>query len=96
MRVFQLTPETRLVVSDLTAREEALLELTRQKGTVLKVVGRLSLSVQHSFDALDDVLAMGQEELEKFDVFVKRHRARTRHALDRTPRPAVSAGLTWP
>jgi hypothetical protein len=33
---------------------------------------------------------VGQEELEKFDVFVKRHLARTRHALDRKPGGAKS------
>ena len=39
----------------------------------MQVLDRFSLGVQHSLDALDDVIAMGQEELEKFDVCRKRH-----------------------
>ena len=58
--------------------EEALLEVTRQKGTVLQVFDRPSLGVQHPLYSLDDVIAMGQEELEKFDMRLKRHLARTR------------------
>jgi len=41
---------------------------------------RLSLGVQHALYSLDDVIAMGQEELEKFDMCLKRHVAETRSA----------------
>jgi hypothetical protein len=85
MRFFQSTSQTRLVGRDPGQSKEAIFEVTGKKGTVLQVFNRLSLSVQHSFYTLDDALAVGQEELEKFDVFVKRHLARTRHALDRKP-----------
>ena len=78
MRFFQLTSKTRLAVSDPRECEEAILKVTRQKGTVLQVVDRLSLGVQHPLYSLDDFIAMGQEELEKFDMCLKRHLARTR------------------
>ena len=73
MRLFQLTSETRLGVGHSSECEEAILEVTRQKGAVSQVFDRLSLGVQHSLYSLDDVIAMGQEELEKFDVCLKRH-----------------------
>ena len=78
MRFFQLTSKTRLAVGDPSECEEAILEVTRQQGTVLQVFDRLSLGVQHILDALDDLIAMGQEELEKFDMCLKRHLAETR------------------
>ena len=78
MRFFQLTSETRLAVGDPSECEEAILKVTRQKGTVLQVFDRLSLGVQHPLYSLDDVIAMGQEELEKFDMRLKRHLAKTR------------------
>jgi hypothetical protein len=34
---------------------------------------RLSLGVQQALYSLDDLIAVGQEELEKFDMLVKRH-----------------------
>ena len=78
MRFFQLTSKTRLVAGDASEREEAIPKVTRQKGTVLQVLDRLSLGVQQPLDSLDDFIAMGQEELEKFDMCLKRHLARTR------------------
>ena len=78
MRFFQLTSKTRLAVGDTRECEEAILKVTRQKGTVLQVFDRLSLSVQHSLYSLDDFIATGQEELEKFDMCLKRHLAKTR------------------
>ena len=42
------------------------------------MLDRLSLGVQHSLYFLDDVIATGQEELEKFDMCLKRHQAKTR------------------
>ena len=77
MRCFQSTSKTRLAVSDPRKCEEAILNVTRQKGTVLQVVERLSLGVQHPLYSLDDVSAMGQEELEKFDMCLKWHLAKT-------------------
>ena len=78
MRFFQLTSKTRLVVGDPRECEEAILKVTRQKGTVLQVLDRLSLGVQQPLYSLDDFIAMGQEQLEKFDMRLKRHLARTR------------------
>jgi len=45
----------------------------RQKGTVSQVFDGLSLGVQYSFDPIDDLTAMGEQELEKLDVCLKRH-----------------------
>jgi hypothetical protein len=78
MRFFQLPSETRLGVSDTSEREEAILEVPRQKRTVLQVLGRLSLRVQYALYPLDDLIAMAEEEFEKFDVRVKRPLARGR------------------
>src|SRR5215471_7955774 len=77
MRLFQLTSKTRLVPSDASGCEEAILKVTREKGTVLQVLDRLSLGVQQPLYPLDDFIAMAQEQLEKFDVRVKRHMAKT-------------------
>jgi hypothetical protein len=68
MRFLQLTSETRLAVGDTGEGEEAILNVTRQKGTVLQVFDRPSLSVQYCLYSLDDFIAMSQEELEKFDM----------------------------
>jgi hypothetical protein len=57
-----------LAVGDTRECEEAILEVTRQKGSVLQVCDRLSLSVQDALYVLDDFMATGQEELEKFDM----------------------------
>ena len=78
MRFLQLTSKTRLGVSDRRECEEAILKVTRQKGSILQIVDRLSLGVQYPLYSLDDVSAMGQEELEKFDIRLKWHLARTR------------------
>ena len=77
MRFLQLTSKTRLVAGDASECEEAILKVTRQKGTVLQVLDRLSLGVQQPLYSLDDFIAMGQEQLEKFDMRVKRHLDRT-------------------
>ena len=58
--------------------EEAILKVTRQKRTVLQVLDRPSLGVQDALYSLDDFIAMSLEELEQFDVCLKRHLARTR------------------
>jgi hypothetical protein len=73
MRLFQLIPKTRLVAGEAGKREEALLEFTRQKGNVLQVSDRPSSGVQQPFYTLDDFIAMGQEQLEEFDMRVKPH-----------------------
>src|SRR6185437_1320085 len=51
---------------------EAVFEITGQESAVLEVLGRLSLGVEDGFDALDDVFAMGEEEAQEFEVFLKR------------------------
>ena len=76
MRIVQLTSNTRLAGGDPSECEEAILEVTREKGSVLQVFDGLSLGVQHPLYSLDDVIAMGEEELEKLDMCLKRHRAR--------------------
>jgi hypothetical protein len=68
MRVFQLASQTRLVVSNPREREKAILEVTREQGTIPQVFDRFSLSVQDSLYSLDDRIAVGQEELEKLDM----------------------------
>jgi hypothetical protein len=65
-------------VGDASEREEAILEVTIETGTVLQVLDRLALGVQQRLDSLDDLIAMGQEESEKLDVCLKRHLAETR------------------
>ena len=77
MRCFQSTSKTRLAVSDPRKCEEAILKVTRQKGSILQIVDRLSLGVQYPLYSLGDVSAMGQEELEKFDMCLKWHLAKT-------------------
>jgi hypothetical protein len=76
MCFFQLTAQARLAMGD--PDEETILEVTREKETVVKVFRRLSLRVQQPLYSLDDVIAMGQEELEKLDVCLKRHLDHTR------------------
>ena len=83
MRFFQLTSKTRLAVGDPSECEEAILKVTRQKGTVLEVFDRLSLGVQHSLYSLDDVIAMGQEEVEEFDMCLKQFANHTAPIADR-------------
>ncbi len=68
MRFFQLTSKTRLAVGDTGECEEAILKVTRQKGTVLQVFDRFSLGVQQCLNSVDDFIATGQEEPEKFDL----------------------------
>src|SRR5262249_4167240 len=77
MRFFQLTSKTRLVASDTSDCEEAILKVTRQKGTILQVLDRLSLGVQQPLYSLDDFIAMGQEQVQKFDMRMKWHLAKT-------------------
>jgi len=72
VRLVQLTSQARLAVSDPAEREEAILEVSKQLRAVSQVLWRFSLSVQQSLDAFDDVIAVGQEEVEKFDVGLKR------------------------
>jgi hypothetical protein len=67
-----------LSVGDPVEWEEAILEVTRQKRAVLQVRDRLSLGVQNPLYALDDLIAMGEEELEEFDMCLEWHLGRTR------------------
>jgi hypothetical protein len=60
-------------VRDAGHCEEAILEAARQKRAVLQVFDRLPLRIQYSLDALDDGIAMREEESEKFDMCLKRH-----------------------
>jgi hypothetical protein len=69
VRFFQLIAETRLAVRDFG--EETVFEVMRQEGTVLQILDRLPLSVQDSLYSLDDDVAMGEEEVQEFDVLVK-------------------------
>src|SRR5688572_28340109 len=74
MRFFQSTSKARLALGDPRC-EEAILEVSREHGTVLIVGVRLSQGVQHPFDAFDDFVAMGQEGLEEIEMCLKRHLA---------------------
>ena len=76
MRFFQLTSKAQLTLGD--PDEEAILEVTGQQGTILQVFDRLPLGVQDPLYSLDDVSLMGEEELKKFDVCLKRHLTGTR------------------
>ena len=69
-----------LAVADSSEREEAILEVTRQNGTVLEVLDRLSLGVQYALDPLDDFIATGQEDVEQLDMCLKRHPVETQRA----------------
>jgi hypothetical protein len=75
VRVFQFTTQARLIVGESGECEETILEETRQTGTVLQVLDRLSLSVQYPLDAFNKFIATGQEELEKFEMCLKWHLA---------------------
>ena len=96
MRFRQLTPETGLVAGDAGEREEAILEVTGQKGTVLQVLDRLALGVQQPLYSLDDSIAMGQKQLKKFDVRVKRHLVRTLRRMNRFAHVKAEARLKRP
>lgn len=65
---FQLTSQERLAGGDPGGREEAILEVTGQKGAVLQVLDRLSLGVQYPCDAFADRIAMGEEEMKKVEM----------------------------
>jgi hypothetical protein len=77
MRFFQLTSKTRLVVVDPSERKEAIPKVTRQKRTVSQVLDRLSSGVEQPFYSRHDLIATGQEQLEKFDMSLKRHLPKT-------------------
>ena len=57
--------------------EAAVLEVTSQNGTVLQVFDRFSLGVQDALYPLDDVVAMGQKELEKREMLLKGMKSQT-------------------
>ncbi len=77
MRLFQLAAQAGLLAGDAGECEEAILEVTSQKGTVLQVLNRLALGVQHAFYFVDDSPAIGQEEPLQLDMSLKRHLAVT-------------------
>src|SRR4051812_10876871 len=77
VRFLQLTSNTRLVAGNAGEGEAAILKVTRQKDSVLLVLDRLALGVQQPLYPLDDFIAAGQEQLEKFDVGMKWHLGRT-------------------
>ena len=84
-RFFQLASE-RKMVTDGRGSEEAILEVAGEEGTVLEVLDRPSLGVQHSLNSLDDLIAVGQERLEKLDMRRKRYPAK-RFTCHTIPRP---------
>jgi len=75
-------------VGESTEREEAILEGTGKEGTISQVLDRLSLGVEHLLYAFDDFTAMGQEELQKFEMCLKRHRFANHNA----PRDLLACG----
>jgi len=82
-----LTPKTRLVVSDARKCEEAIFKQTREKRMILQVLDRLPLCVQQRLYSVDDLIAVGEEQLEKLDVRVERrnrfHQAKCRAILQK-------------
>ncbi|MEP7306590.1 MAG: hypothetical protein ABJA98_13820 [Acidobacteriota bacterium] len=96
MCFFQLISKARLAVGDAGEREETIFKVTRQNGRVPQVLDRPALGVQQSLDSLDDVIAMGQEEVQEVDVGLKRHLATTRSGRplfrreERMKRPATA------
>ena len=58
------------------ACEEAILEKAGQKRPVLQVAERLSLGVQNSFYALDDIFAMRQKKSQQVDMCLKMYSVR--------------------
>src|SRR3954462_35488 len=71
--LFQFAAETRLAGGNPVEREEAILDVTRHEGTVSQIFVLLSPGVQPARQPPDHVGAMGHEELENIDVFLKRH-----------------------
>jgi hypothetical protein len=45
--------------------------------SVLQILVWLALSIQQLLDAFDDLLAVGQEQLQQFDMRLERHLANT-------------------
>src|SRR5690242_9712514 len=68
MRFFQLASETSL------AGGEAIFEMPGQQRMVLEVADRLSLGVQNTLYALDDLFAIPQKHPQPLDVCLKRQR----------------------
>jgi hypothetical protein len=58
MRFFQLTPKLRLAWGERRQRKEAILEVTRQQGSVLPVFERVSLGVEQPLYSFDDFIAV--------------------------------------
>jgi len=56
------------------ASEDAILNVTGQERTVSQVFDWLALRVEQPLYEFDDLVAMVQEELEKVDVCLERHR----------------------
>jgi hypothetical protein len=66
--LLQSTPQSRLIGIETGDREEAILYLASQKGTIPQIFLRLPLRIQYDFQLFDDCLAVGQEELQQFDM----------------------------
>ena len=66
-------------MSDARKCEEAIFKQTREKQLVLQIWDGLPLRVQQRLYSVDDLIAMGEEQLEKLDVRVER-RNRFHHA----------------
>ncbi|HUF71656.1 MAG TPA: hypothetical protein VMR74_02035 [Gammaproteobacteria bacterium] len=58
-------------------REEAILQVTRQKRAILQVLNGLALGVQHVLYSLDDVVAIGQKRFQELDMRLEWRLART-------------------
>jgi hypothetical protein len=75
VRFFQPTSEVRLPVGG--EREEAILQVTRQKRAILQVLNGLALGVQRALYSLDDVLAIGEKRFQELDIRLEWRLART-------------------
>ncbi|HEX3835878.1 MAG TPA: hypothetical protein VHW25_02865 [Steroidobacteraceae bacterium] len=83
VRCFQLTSKMGLFGGECSHREETILELAAEEWSVLPIPFRPALSVQQLLDSFDDFRAAAEEYLQKFDMRLEWHLARTciRHNL---------------
>src|SRR5690606_3918244 len=88
MRLFELAAKTSLAGRDCRQREEAILEVTRQKRTIVQILRRSSLGVQESFHAADDRPAVREERAQQLDMRVERHQLGT--FVDHTRIPSLN------
>src|SRR5579862_1834940 len=68
----ELASQLRQIRAAAGGPKEAILEVMRQRGSVLQIAGRLALGVQKVLDLLGDSLAVRQEMLQQVQMGAKR------------------------